>query len=58
MIIRNFDDAAALFLEVVPTFSSTELITYEDLIFYTVITCMYCKFKLYFLKLHLKKMLI
>lgn len=40
MVARNFKDAAKLFLEAVPTFSSNELFTYEHLIFYTVITCM------------------
>lgn len=49
MSARNFKDAAKLFLEAVPTFSSNELFSYEHLIFYTVITCMLSKFKVYWL---------
>lgn len=33
--------AAALFLEAVPTFGSYELMSYENLIFYTVICAVY-----------------
>jgi len=38
MAIRDMKGAAALFLEAVPTFGSYELITYEQLVFYTVVT--------------------
>uniref|UniRef100_A0A914X445 26S proteasome non-ATPase regulatory subunit 6 n=1 Tax=Plectus sambesii TaxID=2011161 RepID=A0A914X445_9BILA len=40
MAVRDFKGAAALFLEAVPTFGSYELISYEQLVFYTVVTCM------------------
>lgn len=40
MAVRDFKAASALFLEAVPTFGSYELISYEQLVFYTVITCM------------------
>jgi 26S proteasome regulatory subunit N7 len=39
MAIRDFKGAAALFLEAVPTFGSYELLTYEQLVFYTIIAC-------------------
>ncbi|TKR61871.1 hypothetical protein L596_028924 [Steinernema carpocapsae] len=39
MSIRDMKGAAQLFLEAVPTFGSYELMSYEDLVFYTVITC-------------------
>uniref|UniRef100_A0A914DKG0 26S proteasome non-ATPase regulatory subunit 6 n=1 Tax=Acrobeloides nanus TaxID=290746 RepID=A0A914DKG0_9BILA len=38
MAIRDMKGAAALFLEAVPTFGSYELMTYEKLVFYTVVT--------------------
>lgn len=38
MSVRDFSGAADLFLEAVPTFGSYELMTYENLILYTVIT--------------------
>uniref|UniRef100_A0A1I7YHT8 26S proteasome non-ATPase regulatory subunit 6 n=1 Tax=Steinernema glaseri TaxID=37863 RepID=A0A1I7YHT8_9BILA len=38
MSIRDMKGAAHLFLEAVPTFGSYELMSYEDLIFYTVVT--------------------
>jgi hypothetical protein len=38
MAIRDMKGAADLFLEVVPTFGAYELMTYEELIFYAVIT--------------------
>ncbi|EFO87247.1 hypothetical protein CRE_25761 [Caenorhabditis remanei] len=38
MSVRDFAGAADLFLEAVPTFGSYELMTYENLILYTVIT--------------------
>jgi 26S proteasome regulatory subunit N7 len=41
MSIRDLKGAATLFLEAVPTFGSYELISYEDLIFYTVIVCVF-----------------
>ena len=40
MATRDFKESAKLFLEAVPTFGSYELMTYEDLVVYTVITCM------------------
>lgn len=43
MAIRDFKGAALLFLESVPTFGSYELISYEDLVIYTIITAMYGK---------------
>lgn len=41
MAIRDFNGAALLFLESVPTFGSSELISYEKLVFYTIITSIY-----------------
>ncbi|VDK42499.1 unnamed protein product [Anisakis simplex] len=41
MAIRDMKGAAALFLEAVPTFGSYELMSYEHLIFYTVICSVY-----------------
>jgi len=41
MAIRDMKSAAELFLETVPTFGSYELISYDKLIFYTVITSIY-----------------
>uniref|UniRef100_A0A1I8EV60 26S proteasome non-ATPase regulatory subunit 6 n=4 Tax=Wuchereria bancrofti TaxID=6293 RepID=A0A1I8EV60_WUCBA len=41
MSVRDLKGAAALFLEAVPTFGSYELMTYEQLIFYTVISAVY-----------------
>lgn len=41
MAIRDMKGAAELFLEAVPTFGAYELMTYEDLIFYTVISCVF-----------------
>lgn len=41
MAVRDMKGAASLFLDAVPTFSSSELMSYEDLIFYTVITSTY-----------------
>lgn len=38
MSVRDFAGAASLFLEAVPTFGSYELMTYENLVFYTVVT--------------------
>jgi len=38
--IREFEKAAKLFLEAVPTFTTYELMAYEDLVSYCVITCM------------------
>ncbi|CAI5448794.1 unnamed protein product [Caenorhabditis angaria] len=38
MSVRDFAGAANLFLEAVPTFGSYELMTYENLVLYTVIT--------------------
>lgn len=41
MAVRDINEAAQLFLQVVPTFGAYELMTYEDLIFYTVVTTVY-----------------
>lgn len=41
MSVRDFEGAAALFLDAVSTFTSTELITYKELIFYTVLTAVF-----------------
>ncbi|KAL3094977.1 hypothetical protein niasHS_006328 [Heterodera schachtii] len=41
MAIREMRGAALLFLEAVPTFDAYELMSYEDLTFYTVICCVY-----------------
>lgn len=41
MAIRDMKGAATLFLESVPTFGSYELLTYDKLIFYTVITSVF-----------------
>lgn len=41
MSIRDMKGAAELFLEAVPTFGSYELISYEQLVFYTVICAVY-----------------
>ncbi|CAG9539594.1 unnamed protein product [Cercopithifilaria johnstoni] len=41
MSVRDLKGAAALFLEAVPTFGSYELMTYEQLIFYTIISAVY-----------------
>jgi len=38
MAIRDMKGAADLFLEAVPTFGAYELMNYEELIFYAVIT--------------------
>ncbi|KAF8373945.1 rpn-7, partial [Pristionchus pacificus] len=38
MSIRDFSGSASLFLEAVPTFGSYELMSYEQLVFYTVVT--------------------
>jgi len=40
LIIRNFKGAANLFLESIATFSSSELISYERFVFYTIIVSM------------------
>uniref|UniRef100_A0A0N5AFI4 26S proteasome non-ATPase regulatory subunit 6 n=1 Tax=Syphacia muris TaxID=451379 RepID=A0A0N5AFI4_9BILA len=41
MSIRDMKGAAELFLEAVPTFGSYELISYEQLVFYTVVCSVY-----------------
>lgn len=41
MSVRDFSGAADLFLEAVPTFGSYELMTYENLVFYTVVTSLF-----------------
>merc|ERR1739848_280245 len=38
--IREFQKAANLFLEAVPTFTTYELMSYEELVSYCVVTCM------------------
>jgi 26S proteasome regulatory subunit N7 len=41
MAVRDLAGAADLFLESVPTFGSYELITYEQLVFYTIVVTMH-----------------
>ncbi|CAD5224896.1 unnamed protein product [Bursaphelenchus xylophilus] len=41
MAVRDMKGAATLFLETVPTFGSYELMTYEQLVFYTVICAVF-----------------
>ncbi|PAV67466.1 hypothetical protein WR25_19500 isoform B [Diploscapter pachys] len=41
MSVRDLVGAAQLYLEAVPTFGSYELMSYEDLVFYAVITAIY-----------------
>lgn len=41
MSVRDFNGAAHLFLEAVPTFGSYELMTYENLVFYAVVTSLF-----------------
>lgn len=41
MAIRDMKGAATLFLETVPTFGSYELLSYDKLVFYTVITSVF-----------------
>jgi 26S proteasome regulatory subunit N7 len=41
MATRDFKGASTLFLEAVPTFGSYELMSYEDLVFYTVLSTVY-----------------
>ena len=38
LLTRDIKTAASLFLDSVATFTSTELISFSDLVFYTVIT--------------------
>merc|ERR1719382_2243663 len=40
MITRKWKDAATLFLNVMPTFTATELVEFKDFVFYTVILTM------------------
>jgi 26S proteasome regulatory subunit N7 len=40
VIVRNFKDAASLFLESISTFSSSELMSYERFVFFTIIVSM------------------
>lgn len=40
IMVRNFAHAANLFLDAVTTFNSPEILSYNDLIFYTVLTSM------------------
>lgn len=40
LIVRNFKGAASLFLESIATFSSSELLSYERFVFYTIIVSM------------------
>jgi len=40
MMVRNFDTSANLFLDSIPTFNCSELITFNELVFYTVLTSM------------------
>lgn len=47
MSIRDFSGSASLFLEAVPTFGSYELMSYEQLVFYTVVTSLMGTFYIY-----------
>ncbi len=47
MSVREFRAAAELFLDAVDTFTSTELISYELLVFYTVVCATYGTLLLY-----------
>ena len=38
LIIRDFKGASALFVDVLPTFNCPEVMTYENLVFYAVVT--------------------
>ena len=40
MLIRDIKNASSLFLECVSTFTSTEIISYQELVRYTVLTSM------------------
>lgn len=40
MIFRNWKEASTLFLNVMPTFTATELVDFKDFVFYTVLTTM------------------
>jgi len=40
LIIRDLKKASELFLDCVSTFSSPEIISYNELVYYTVLTCM------------------
>mmetsp|Transcript_100712 Transcript_100712/g.285428 ORF Transcript_100712/g.285428 Transcript_100712/m.285428 type:complete len:386 (+) Transcript_100712:72-1229(+) len=40
MITRSWKDAATLFLNVMPTFTATEVVDFKDFVFYTVILAM------------------
>jgi len=40
VMIRNFKVSATLFLDAIPTFNSPEVVSFNDLIFYTVVTAM------------------
>ncbi|CAK0847315.1 unnamed protein product [Prorocentrum cordatum] len=40
MIFRNWKEASTLFLNVMPTFTATELVEFKDFVFYTVLVTM------------------
>ena len=40
MLTRDFNKAALLFLDSISTFSSSEIISYNELVKYTVLLCM------------------
>jgi 26S proteasome regulatory subunit N7 len=40
VMIRNFRDAATLFLDAIPTFNSPEVVSFNELVFYTISTSM------------------
>lgn len=42
MIVRDFDAAANLFVDVLPTFNCPEVMSYETLVFYAVVTGLIC----------------
>lgn len=42
LIVRDFDAAANLFVDVLPTFNCPEVMSYETLVFYAVVTGLIC----------------
>lgn len=40
LLIRNFKEAATLFIECIPTFTSPDIFSFRNLVFYTVLTSM------------------
>ncbi|VDM70672.1 unnamed protein product [Strongylus vulgaris] len=52
MSVRDFAGAATLYLEAVPTFGSYELMTYENLVFYTVVTSLFGQLRFFLTRLY------